>query len=161
MKKIALLASLVVVSAAQAQSGNFSGFYGGAQVGINDSEARGASNLNKQSVYPGFVAGHNTHSQGVVVGAEVFANFHKKSATQNDLGLTFKVGKVVNNVLVYGRAGVVGRSPGYRPQVGVGAEYKLQKNISVSAVLTHDHDTTNGTRYKNNNLAVGVNYYLD
>ena len=162
MKKHLLLACACLAASTFAQSvpADFSGVYVGAQVGHNHSESSGASRRDVNVAYPGLVVGHNTLSNGVVVGVLAFADFHKKSTTGNDGGVAFKVGKVWGDVMVFGQAGVVGRSPGYRPQWGVGAEYKVQKNLSVLALATQDRDKSDQTSYSNRNLSVGINYYF-
>ena len=163
MKKITALALLALASSAFAQKteADFAGYYAGAQLGSNHStEMASGQETRKNSAYPGLVVGHNTAFNGVLYGVEGFADFHKKSTTGRDFGMGFKAGKVIADVLVFGRVGVTGRAPGYRPQVGVGAEYLIDKNISLSALVSHDHLSEPGIRRNNTSMAVGVNYHL-
>lgn len=163
MKKITALALLTLASSAFAQKteADFAGYYAGAQLGGNHStEMKAGKEFSKNSAYPGLVAGHNTAYNGMLYGVEGFADFHKKSTTGRDFGMGFKAGKVIGDVLVYGRVGVTGRAPGYRPQVGVGAEYLIDKNISLTALISHDHLSDQGVQRNNTSMAVGVNYHL-
>lgn len=112
------------------------------------------------SVYPGLVVGHNTAFDGMLYGVEGYADFHKKSFSGRDFGMGFKVGKVVSNVLVFTRVGITGSSPSFRPQMALGAEYKLDKNLSLTGLISHDRTTDEGVTRQNNNLTVGVNYFF-
>jgi len=165
MKKIATLALLVMASGAFAQKteADFAGFYVGAQAGFNHSEKSSPSQhaRNHDSLYPALVVGHSTAYQGVLYGVEAFADFHNKSATNRDAGVSLKVGKVVGDVLVFTRLGVTGAWPSIRPQIGGGAQYKLSKDLSLTALLSHDRSTDNNIQRKNTSLAVGVNYHFN
>lgn len=163
MKKISILALLAVASTAFAQKteADFAGYYAGAQLGFNHStEMKAGKEHSKNSAYPGLVVGHNTAYNGVLYGVEGFADFHKKSSTGRDFGMGFKAGKVVGDVLVYGRLGVTGSEPSFRPQVGVGAQYLIDKNLSLSALVSHDHLNEQGIHRNNTSMAVGLNYHL-
>lgn len=164
MKKIAILAVMALASSAFAQKvteADFTGIYGGAQIGRNHSSASMDGETDKNSsAYPALVVGQSTVYNGMLVGVEGFADLHNKSATQRDFGLGLKAGKVFGDVLVYGRLAMVGAWPSYRPNVGVGAEYKLDKNLSLTALLSRDSSTDEGIKRQNSNMAVGVNYYF-
>lgn len=162
-EKISILALLAVAYTAFAQKteADFAGYYAGAQLGFNHStEMKVGKEHSKNSAYPGHVVGHNTADNGVIYGVEGFADFHKKSSTRRDFGMGFKAGKVVGDVLVYGRLGVTGLAPSYRPQVGVGAEYLIDKNPSLNALLSHDHLNEQGIHRNNTSMAVDLNYHL-
>jgi hypothetical protein len=163
MKKIATLALLALASSAFAQrvtEADFAGYYVGAQLGANQSSSSANEDFKKSSIYPALVLGHNTAFEGMLYGVEAFADFHKKAATGRDFGLAFKAGKVIGDVLVYGRVGITGEHPSYRPQMGLVAEYKLNKNVALTGALTRDTTTDFDVKRTNTNLALGVNYYL-
>jgi outer membrane immunogenic protein len=165
MKKIAIVALMAMASGAFAQKteADFEGFYVGAQVGSNHSDERLSTQKTRKhdSIYPALVVGHNTAYNGVLYGVEAFADFHNKSTTQRDAGMGFKAGKVIGDVLVYARVGMTGSSPSVRPQLGVGAQYKLQNNLSLNALLSHDKTTDDNITRKNTSVAVGVNYHFN
>ena len=119
MKKIAMLALMAMASSAFAQTteADFAGFYVGAQVGSNHSDERlsGKATRKQDSLYPALVVGHNTAYNGVLYGVEAFADFHNKSTTYRDVGMGFKVGKVLGDVWVFARVGMPGAWPSVRP----------------------------------------------
>jgi outer membrane immunogenic protein len=165
MKKIAILTAVVLASSAFAQQvteADFVGIYAGAQMGRNQSSETLVSGKNHHhaSGYPGLLLGQTTVYNGMLVGLEGFVDLHKTAATQSDFGLGVKAGQVFGDVLVFARLAVVGAWPSYRPNVGVGAEYKLDKNFSLTGLLSRDSSTDDGIKRENKNFAVGVNYYF-
>jgi outer membrane immunogenic protein len=165
MKKIAIVAVMALASSAFAQQvteADFTGIYVGAQVGRNQSTEIlvGGKDHRHTSVYPGLRIGQSTIYNNVLLGAEGFVDLHKTAATQSDFGLGVKAGKVFGDVLVFARLAVVGAWPSYRPNVGVGAEYKLDKNFSLTGLVSRDSSTDSGIKRENKNLAIGVNYYF-
>jgi outer membrane immunogenic protein len=162
MKKSTLAILLVASSAAFAQTptSDFTGLYAGVQVGTNHSKSSADSGISKRTNYPGLVAGYAVEKEGILVGVEAFADYHNDSTTYKDAGFGLKVGKVFSNVLVYGRLGTTGTWPSWRPQMGVGAEVKVSKEVGLTAFVSRDKTTDSGIARENNSAAVGVNYYF-
>ncbi len=164
MKIIALLA-LVALSTgtalAQSKPKDFLGYYEGVQVGNNRSTVTGPSmDTTSQSFYPSIVLGYNMMYSNMLVGIEGFADYQKNSTTGIVAGVTFKAGKIINHTLVYARAGVKGDSPSYRPQVGLGFEHPLNRDMTLSGIVTYDVIDMDGIKRTNNNVAVGLNFYI-
>lgn len=160
MKCIALIMVMGLTTAAHAQKADFSGFYEGLQVGRNESDASGLQQIQRTSTYPGFVAGYSYVTNDNLLGVEAFANYHKKSTTGKDAGVGLKVGRVMGSFLVFGRVAATGTWPSSRPQVGLGVEYKLDKNFALTAFASHDQTTDGGIKRQNKNTAVGLLYYF-
>lgn len=163
MKTTALFIALLVAgttSAAQAQTSEFTGLYAGVQVGTNHSKSSANGGISKRTNYPGLLAGFAFEEAGILIGVEAFADYHNDSTTYKDGGFGLKVGKVFSNVLVYGRLGTTGTWPSWRPQMGVGAEVKVSKEVGLTAFVSRDKTTDSGIARENNSAAVGVNYYF-
>jgi outer membrane immunogenic protein len=162
MKTAILSISLLAVAPtvlAQVSTSEFTGFYGGVQIGTNHSTSTEKGGVSKRTSYPGLLVGYSSEMKGVLVGVEAFADYHNDSTTYKDGGFGIKVGKVVSDVLVYGRLGQTGTWPSWRTQVGIGAETKLNKNLSLNVIYSNDKSTHKEIRRENESLAVGVNYY--
>lgn len=160
MKSIALMILMGLTTAAYAQKADFSGFYEGVRVGRNDSDASGLQQLQRTSTYPGLVAGYSYVVNDNLWGVEAFADYHNKSTTGKDAGVGLKVGRIIGNSLIFGRVAVTGIWPSYRPQVGLGVEYKLDKHFALTANASYDQTTDDGIKRQNKNLALGLNYYF-
>ena len=161
--KIQATISLCVLLAcnAQAQPSGFTGYYAGAQLGVNHSKASSGTQDTTHTVgYPSLVAGHNFVKNGTLLGAEFFADMHTNSVTNKDVGVAFKMGKVWGPWAAYGRAGLTCCSPSGRPQLGAGVEYLINRQFSIVGQYTTDKDTSESTRYTNRSLSVGVNYHF-
>lgn len=161
MKKsvLSIILAAATTAFAQVPTSDFTGFYAGAQVGSNHSKST-AGDVSKTTTYPGLVIGYATEQQGLLVGVEAFADYHNDSTTYKDGGFGLKVGKVFSNVLVYGRVGTTGTWPSWRPQIGAGAEVKLNKNVGLYTFASRDKTTDSGITRENSSVAVGVNYYF-
>lgn len=163
MKKTAILAMMALAFSAFAQKSeaDFEGYFMGAQLGRNYSKAMHGDDMTKHNeIYPGLIIGHSTAYHGVLYGVEGFADFHKNSVTGRDFGMAFKIGKAFGDVLVSGRAGITGRSPSFRPHFGLGIEYKLDKNLSLTGLITDDESSDEGVKRSNTNVVAGMNYYF-
>jgi hypothetical protein len=163
--KITALLALVALSTgtafAQSNTKDFLGYYEGVQVGNNSATVSGPSlDTTTKSIYPSIVLGYNMMHNNMLVGIEGFADYHKKSSTGIVAGVTFKAGKIINQTLVYARAGVKGDMPSYRPQVGLGLEHRLTRDMTISGILTHDVINKDGVKRTNNNAAIGLNFYI-
>lgn len=165
MKKIVFLTLVLATATAFAQKteADFAGYYVGVQVGSNHAnESVAEKEMRKHdSLYPALVMGHNTAYNGMLYGVEGFADFHNKSTTGRDAGMAFKAGKVLGDVLVFARVGMTGASPSVRPQLGAGAQYKLDKDFSLTALVTRDRTTDVGIKRQNTSVAIGVNYHFN
>ena len=160
MKYLAMIAAMGFASASFAQQADFSGFYEGVQIGRNQSQALGLQPMDRTSTYPGLIAGYSQVTGGNLLGVEAFADYHSKSTTGKDAGLGVRVGKVMGQFLVYGRVAVTGIKPSYRPQLGLGAEYKLDKHWALTAFVAQDKTTDGGIKRQNKNMTMGLNYYF-
>ena len=163
--KITAILALVALSTgtafAQSNPKDFLGYYEGVQVGHNSATVTGPSvATSSTSIYPAIVLGYNIMHNNMLVGIEGFADYHKKSSTGIVAGVTFKAGKIINQTLVYARAGVKGDMPSYRPQVGVGLEQRLTRDMTINGILTHDVINKDGVKRTNNNAAIGLNFYI-
>jgi outer membrane immunogenic protein len=160
MKIIALLTALLcTMISIGTHASEFDGSYVGVNLGNN--RATMDSKPNKNSAYLGVKAGHNLDFDGFLVGAEVFADNHTKSYTGPDSGAAVRFGLPMNRWLPYARLGIVGNGPGYRPQGGLGVEYKPGNRWSVYAEWMTDSKDFAGVTLKNSNFAIGLNISLE
>jgi outer membrane immunogenic protein len=101
--------------AVQPQGSEFSGGYVGFKLGENRSNASGvAPRARHDTTFPGLVAGYAFDAGPLVLGAEVFTDFHHGSATGKDGGLDAKVGVPVGKLMPYARLGFTGSWPDTR-----------------------------------------------
>lgn len=157
---LSLLMLLASPAMAQVKLTDFTGYYGGIQLGLNHSMSSGSAGVSKTSSYPGFVLGYATTQQDWLLGVEGFADVHHESTTHKDVGVGVKLGKVHSNTLWFARLGVTGTWPSWRPQLGAGAEFKLQQNVGLSILMSHDRSIDSGITRKNTSIAAGLNYYF-
>lgn len=169
----ALAVALLGVSAVQA--GEFDGVWLGAKLGYNQSDLSG---LDKKSATAfGLEGGYNWNMDSYLVGLSGFADLNGK-ATHNPglvnygsrtIGLDGKLGLPMGAWLPYaklgyartaGNGGASGIS-GSGAHLGLGAEYKLMPNLSVSGEYGNASAKTGAVRLNNNNFTLGINYYFD
>jgi outer membrane immunogenic protein len=154
---IALAAALLSMTAAQA--GEFEDFYLGGKVGYNVSSPD--TNYNSNTIDPGIEAGYGWDVGNILLGVNVFADWHTKSATRKDYGVDVKLGVPMDNFMPYLKLGAVAKWPGTRLHGGLGLEYKYAPQLSVVGEWTADSMTYNGQEYKNNNFSAGLNYRIE
>lgn len=159
MKKIYMSALLVgLAMPATLFASEFDGPYLGINVGNNRSSVTSLSD--KDSGYLGLKAGYNWDLNGFLLGAEGFVDGHSDSYTNQDSGLDLRFGIPLNLWLIYAKLGLVGTDPGTRAHGGLGVEYSLTKRWSVNAEWTTDSKDDAGSTFKNNNMAIGLNYHF-
>jgi outer membrane immunogenic protein len=138
---------------------DFSGPYIGAKVGVNVSSASGSIDKPSHTTFfPGLVAGYGFNVGPVVLGAEVFTDFHHGSATFKDGGIDAKIGYPINQFMPYARLGMTTDWPSDRFHYGVGVEYRFTKNVSMFSEWTADSGSAYNTSWKNNSFTIGANY---
>lgn len=179
---IALAAALLSVSAAQASE--FDGFYIGGKVGVNKSDITGIQTASKQNATTyGFEEGYNWDMGGYLLGGSFFADFNQKTnrvtnvmalplySGSTTIGLDLKLGVPMNNFMPYAKLGWdrttgMGVAPAAQFKytndlhTGLGLEYKFAPNWSVAGEWTRSASKINGSRLRNDNFTLGVNYYF-
>lgn len=161
LKKFFAALVIVLTGISCAQASEFAGPYAGVKVGENWSGASGVVNKSSHATFfPGLTAGYGFDVNQLVIGAEVFADFHHGSTTYKDGGIDLKVGMPFNTIMPYARLGMTGSWPNARVHGGLGVEYKFAKQFSVAAEWTADSSKHDGTKRRNDSMTVGVHYYF-
>lgn len=173
MKKIipiatATLLSLSVVAnaAPPPPEGAFFGGYAGIKLGHNStsknpSNAPIKGNPTVSRSFPSFELGYGIDANGFMLGINGFVDSHDQSSTLNDFGADIKLGLPIGNFMPYGKIGLIGTWPSTRLHQGAGLEYKFAPQWTIVGEWTYDQTTAFNANYKNNNLALGINYYFD
>lgn len=154
---ITLASTLFFITSAQASE--FDGGYVGGKIGYNDNSPTTSSTENK--AYPGFSAGYGWDIYALMVGVDAFWDGHTKSVTDKDYGADVKIGLPLDRFMPYAKIGAADSVPGTRVHGGLGIEYKFAPQWSVMGEVTADSKTVNAVKFKNNNIAFGINYYFD
>jgi outer membrane immunogenic protein len=140
----------------------FAGPFVGFKVGTNSSNGNGAAyDAWHTTIFPGLTAGYNFDLDGVVLGAEAFADFHNGSSTGKDAGIDAKFGMPFDQFMPYARLGVTARSPSSRAHWGLGVEYKFARHLSTALEWTSDADKKHGTRRTNDSVTIGLQYHFN
>lgn len=161
LKKWIAPLAFVAIGLSHAQASEFAGPYAGIKYGVDFSHSTGQYSADENVPFFGILGGYNWDFQNVVIGAEVFGDFHHHAATKKDGGIDAKLGYPINsNVMPYVRLGLTGTWPNTRVHYGVGAEYMFAKNFSVAAEWTADTANTHGSTRSNDSVTVGVHYYF-
>ena len=179
---IALATALLSISVAQASE--FDGFYLGGKIGVNKSDITGVQTASKQNATTyGIEEGYNWDMGGFLLGGSFFVDFNQKTnrvtnvmalplySGSSTFGLDLKLGLPMNNFMPYAKLGwdrTTGQ--GVMPaaqfkytndlHTGLGLEYKFAPNWSVAGEWTRSGSKINGSRLRNDNFTLGVNYYF-
>ncbi len=156
---IALAMAVLAMSAAQASE--FKGAYIGADVGYNTNSRSNSVVAAQNKGYLGAQAGYNWDLNNWVVGAVASYDAHNKSVTSNDANLDAKLGYAMGNLMPYAKLGAAFTTPNTRVHGGLGLEYKFAPQWSAFGEWTADASTYQNNKYKNSNIALGINYYFD
>ncbi len=156
---IALATAFLAMSAAQASE--FKGAYLGADVGYNTNSKSNSLAAAQNKGYLGAQAGYNWDVSNWVVGAVVSYDAHSKSVTASDANLDAKLGYAMGNLMPYAKLGAAFTTPNTRVHGGLGLEYKFAPQWSAFGEWTADSSTYQNDKYKNSNIALGINYYFD
>lgn len=157
MKKLGF-GILFVSIAMTTQASEFEGGYVGASVGSNKSSASALPNT--KSTYLSLKTGYNWDWDRFVLGGEGYFEEHKDSYTGQDAGLDARLGLPMDRWMPYAKLGLAVTSPGARLHGGLGMEYSLTERLKVNAEWTRDKKNDNGISKKNNNIAVGLNWFF-
>ena len=185
---IALAAALLSVSIAQASE--FDGWYIGGKVGMNRSDITGLTTASRQNSETwGIEEGYNWDMGGYLLGGSFFADFNQKAnrttnvaptgvvtptavyTGSSTIGLDLKLGLPVGSFMPYAKLGWdrtngMGLFPASQFKytndlhTGLGVEYKFAPNWGVAGEWTRSASKVNGSRLRNDNFTVGVNYYF-
>jgi OOP family OmpA-OmpF porin len=136
--------AVLLLGVANAKATEFDSWYLGINAGSNKSSATGLAD--KNTGYLGLAAGYNWDMRTFLLGVDGFVDTHGSSHTGQDAGVDVKLGLPLAAWLPYAKLGV---------------EYKFAPQWSVYGEWTTDKKSSGATDYKNNNLLIGVNYYLE
>ena len=183
MKKSTMTIALatVLLGMTVAQASEFGGMYIGGKMGVNRSDISGVAYATGKSTETfGFEEGYNWDVDRFLLGGSFFADFNQKTTHtavpnlhygSNTIGLDLKLGLPGANWMPYAKLGwarVMGLGVFPASQfkytndlhLGLGVEYKLAPNWSVAGELTTAASKTNGSQLNNQNVTIGLNYYL-
>lgn len=178
MMSVALTTALLSMTAAQASE--FDGLYIGGKAGLNRSDIVGATTASKEnSTTFGIEEGYNWDMGGYLLGGSFFADFNQKTnrvaAAVNSgsvaMGLDLKLGLPNGSWMPYAKAGWdrtsgTGAFPASQFKntndlhFGAGVEYKFAPNWSVVGEWTKSASKIAGSKLRNDNFTIGVNYYF-
>lgn len=183
MKKSTIFIALAVASLGMtaAQASEFDGLYLGVKAGLNRSDITGATTASKENVETfGFEEGYNWDMGGYLLGGSFFADLNQKTnrtavavySGSNTIGLDLKLGLPNGNLMPYAKAGWdrtngMGAFPASQFKytndlhLGLGVEYKLAQNWSFAGEWTKSASKTLGSKLRNDNFTVGLNYYFN
>lgn len=183
MKKSTMIIALAVASLGMtaAQAGEFDGLYLGVKAGLNRSDISGATTASKENVETfGFEEGYNWDMGGYLLGGSFFVDLNQKTnhtavavySGSNTIGLDLKLGLPNGNLMPYAKAGWdrtngMGVFPASQFKytndlhLGLGAEYKFAPNWSFAGEWTKSASKTLGSKLRNDNFTVGLNYYFN
>ncbi|MDP2694132.1 MAG: OmpA family protein [Gallionella sp.] len=183
MKKSTIFVALAVASLGMtaAQASEFDGLYLGVKAGLNRSDITGATTASKENVETfGFEEGYNWDMGGYLLGGSFFADLNQKTnrtavavySGSNTIGLDLKLGLPNGNLMPYAKAGWdrtngMGAFPASQFKytndlhLGLGVEYKLAQNWSFAGEWTKSASKTLGSKLRNDNFTVGLNYYFN
>ncbi|HYR05909.1 MAG TPA: OmpA family protein [Gallionella sp.] len=182
MKKSVLTIALVVASLGMTavQASEFDSLYIGGKVGLNRSDITGATTASKENVETfGFEEGYNWDMGGYLLGGSFFADFNQKTnhkavavySGSTTIGLDLKLGLPKGKLMPYAKAGWdrttgTGAYPASQFKytndlhLGLGVEYKIAPKWSVAGEWTHSGSKNFGSKLRNDNFTVGLNYYF-
>lgn len=178
MKKkiITIIALIALPTMACVQASEFDGLFVGGRAGLNRSDISGSlAAERKDTTTWGIEEGYNWDMQSFLLGADFFVDINSKknhTATINygssAIGLGLKLGLPKGSWMPYAHLGYA-KTKGSNfadpfsegdLRGGVGIEYKYTPNWGVNAELSTGSVSTNGSKLKNDNLTVGIRYYL-
>lgn len=182
MKKSTMVIALAVASLgmAAAQASEFDGQYIGGKAGLNRSDITGVTTASKKNAETfGFEEGYNWNMDGYLLGGSFFADFNQKAnrtaaavySGSITIGLDLKLGLPNGNLMPYAKAGWdrttgTGAFPASQFKytndlhLGLGVEYKFAPKWSVAGEWTNSASKINGSKLRNDNFTVGLNYYF-
>lgn len=183
MKKSTMVIALAVASLGMtaAQASEFDGQYIGGKAGLNRSDITGVTTASKKNAETfGFEEGYNWNMDGYLLGGSFFADFNQKAnrtaaavySGSITIGLDLKLGLPNGNLMPYAKAGWdrttgTGAFPASQFKytndlhLGLGVEYKFAPRWSVAGEWTNSASKINGSKLRNDNFTVGLNYYFN
>lgn len=186
-KQVMTVAVVAALFSMTAHASQFDGLYIGGKVGTNRSDITGAATAAKQNATTfGIEEGYNWDMGGFLLGGDLFADFNQKTSraatgtfagpTVNSgsttVGLDAKLGLPMGSWLPYVKLGWdrttgTGALPAAQFKYtndlhkGLGLEFKFAPQWSVAGEWTQSASKINGSRLRNDNFTVGLNYYFN
>ncbi|MBI3903219.1 MAG: OmpA family protein [Nitrosomonadales bacterium] len=177
MKRITKMALLgALLATANAGASEFAGSYLGAKIGTNNSEISGTgATSDKSTTTYGLEGGHGWDKGNFLLGVDGFYDTNRQVAHtapadygSKVYGLGLKLGLPMEKLMPYAKLGYArvsgtGTASSFGSSGvhgGLGLEYKFAPSWSVVGEWTAVAPSENGSKLKNNNLTLGLNYYF-